>query len=224
MFPSHMCAVDMYLKPKMTYYYTRRAYADTVVLLTEQLDGGWTLGGVTETLEDSEGTLVLSRRTFAGKELQRLSYHAVLKADSATVIARLSQDELAAEDPMNEYIFLRFEANGQTIENRYFFADLCEIYQLKLEEAHLCVKALSYDGKQISITLQSDHYARCVRLNILDVRADYSDNYFDIDAGEERTISIVLPQGALEKEQALYAEGENAARMVIPLYGIPGLS
>lgn len=217
MYPSHMCAIDMYLKPKMTYYYTRRAYAETLVLLTEQLDGGWTLGGVTEALNDLPGTLTLSRRSFAGKELQRLTYDTVLKADAATVVASLPKDSLIPDDPLNEYLLLRFETQGQRIENRYFFADLNEINRLKLEEAHVCVKALTYDGQSIAITLESDRYARCVRLNMLDVRADYSDNYFDIDPGEQRQVLIELPDGPVAREQVLYVEGENLPRMVVPL-------
>lgn len=217
MYPSHMCAVDMYLKPKMTYYYTRRAYAESLVLLTEQLDGGWTLGGVTESLEDIPGTLTLSRRNFAGQELQRRTYTTVLKADCATVVDYLPQDCLVAENPLNEYVLLRFETRNGTLENRYFFADLCEINQLKLQETHVCVKALAYDGCVIRLTLESDHYARCVRLNMLDIRADYSDNYFDIDPGQQRQILIELPDGPVPREQVLYMEGENLSRVVIPL-------
>lgn len=70
--------------------------------------------------------------------------------------------------------------------------------------------------------LRAEHYARCVRLNILDMRADYSDNYFDLDAGSSRVITIDLQESSEPLfALTLYAEGENVERLCLPLSDIP---
>ena len=55
---------------------------------------------------------------------------------------------------------------------------------------------------------------------MLDIRADYDDNYFDMDAGTQRTVAIDLIEPDALEDAALYIEGENVKRIVLPLANV----
>ena len=81
-------------------------------------------------------------------------------------------------------------------DSRYFFLDVNELHRLVLEPAGLRIVRTARLGDRLRVELRAEHYARCVRLNILDMRADYSDNYFDLDAGSSRVITIDLQESS----------------------------
>ena len=113
-------------------------------------------------------------------------------------------------------------ADGQVYDNRYFFLDVNELHRLVLEPAGLRIVRTARQGDRLQVELRAEHYARCVRLNILDMRADYSDNYFDLDAGSSRVITIDLQESSEPLfALTLYAEGENVERLCLPLSDIP---
>jgi beta-mannosidase len=55
---------------------------------------------------------------------------------------------------------------------------------------------------QASITLQSDVFARAVYMELTDVLAPFSDNYFDLLPGQPKTISVAVPEGMSEDDVA----------------------
>jgi beta-mannosidase len=221
MYPSHMCAIDMYLSPKMTYYYTRRAYEDVLVALTETADG-WNVHVCNETDAPIAGRLRISHRSFAGDELTGLSMPASAAADAATLVCALPADRFTARNRFGEYILVTLDTGDQLYENRYFFADLCEINRLQLPQARLRIADARLSGAQLKLWLRTEGYARNVRINLMDVRADYSDNYFDMDAGAERCISIDLWEAGALRDRVVYIEGENVERLVLPLASVDG--
>ena len=97
-----------------------------------------------------------------------------------------------------------------------------ELHRLVLEPAGLRIVRTARQGDRLQVELRAEHYAHCVRLNILDMRADYSDNYFDLDAGSSRVITIDLQESSEPLfALTLYAEGENVERLCLPLSDIP---
>ena len=221
MYPSHMCAVDMYLRPKMTYYYTRRAYDDVLVMLEEE-SGGWQAVICNETDRPIVGTLRIEHRTFHGDLLWSREQAVFCGADAAVHLGHVAKDELPVHDPAAEYLRVILTADGQVYDNRYFFLDVNELHRLVLEPAGLRIVRTARQGDRLQVELRAEHYARCVRLNILDMRADYSDNYFDLDAGSSRVITIDLQESSEPLfALTLYAEGENVERLCLPLSDIP---
>ena len=118
---------------------------------------------------------------------------------------------------MSEYLKVSLSCGGQVWENRYLYADLCEIDQLNLPDAGLTVAQCIREDARLTLRLQAERYARHVRLNLLDRRADYSDNYFDLDAGGSKVVTVDLSSCEGLMDTVLYLEGENVPRMVVPL-------
>ena len=70
------------------------------------------------------------------------------------------------------------------------------------------------------LTLHTARFARTVRVNIINSREKYSDNYFDMDAGETRTIAVTLQEEWKEEEilsAAFSVEAENQKLFVVPV-------
>ncbi|MFD2330994.1 glycoside hydrolase family 2 protein [Cohnella sp. GCM10020058] len=215
-FPSHMATVDMYGLPKMTYYYTRRAYDDLIVSCVET-DAGYDVYASSELLEDVAGRLVVTRRDFSGRILASKTLACTALRDDSTVLCSLSDDEFKPKNAFGEYIKVELITDGGVFENRYFFADIGEINRLSLGDAGLKIVGASRSGRDIVIDLKTERYARNVRLNILDRRAKYSDNYFEMDAGGEKQIAISLRDAEGAEDTVLYIEGENVSRTTLSL-------
>jgi beta-mannosidase len=215
-FPSHMSTVDMFRRTKMTYYYTRRAYDDLIVVCTET-DGGYDVYSCSELLEDISGKLVITHRDFSGNVYLTKESRCIAGKDSSTLLCRIAPEELAITDAYSEYLKVEFWTEDKVIENRYLFTDICEINRLKLEPSGLRITSTGREGTVITLSLKTDYYARNVRVNILDKRADYNDNYFEMDAGSEKDITISLRDTTGIENTVLYIEGENVSRITVPL-------
>ncbi|MFD0672831.1 sugar-binding domain-containing protein [Cohnella sp. GCM10027633] len=216
-FPSHMSTVDMYKLPKMTYYYTRRAYDDLIVVCQE-VDGGYEIYACSEILEDRSGKLVVSHLDYSGHVLGIKEWECTAIQDSSTLLCALSADEFKVKDAYNEYLKLEFVSEDAVVDNRYHFTDIHEINKLALGDSGLKIVRAARNGSDIVVGLKTERYARHVRLNILDRRAYYSDNYFEMDAGSEKNVTISLHDGVAGIEDTvLYVEGENVSRMTLPL-------
>lgn len=216
MYPSHMCCVDMYHKTKMTYYYTRRAYEDTIVAFIET-DHGLAIIGCTEELKEIKGQLKITRRTFDGKTLNCQKLRCCLSADSSSQLCLVDVAVARPLDRYKEYLKVEFQVGKKIYENRYFFADLCELNQLRFPSCKLEVLTVVKKGLHIFLAVHAASYARSVRINLLDIQADYSDNYFDLDAGETKEIQIDLRNSYGIEDTVLYLEGENFERVVLPI-------
>ena len=215
MYPSHMSSIDMYRKPKMTYYYTRRAYADTIISFIERGDG-LIINGVTEGQKDLEGQLRISRRDFEGKQLYSQELKCCLIKDSSCILCHLDNALITPGDKYKEYLKAEFWVNDIIYENRYFFADLCELNQIKFPSGNLKV-SVAKQGSQIILDFQAFTYIRSIRIHVLDYSADYSDNYFDLDAKSAKKIFVDLADTENIENTVLYIEGENIDRLVFPI-------
>ena len=215
MYTSHMSSIDMYHKPKMTYYYTRRAYADTIISFIERGDG-LIINGVTEGQKDLEGQLRISRRDFEGKQLYSQELKCCLIKDSSCILCHLDNALITPGDKYKEYLKAEFWVNDIIYENRYFFADLCELNQIKFPSGNLKV-SVAKQGSQIILDFQAFTYIRSIRIHVLDYSADYSDNYFDLDAKSAKKIFVDLADTENIENTVLYIEGENIDRLVFPI-------
>lgn len=174
------CCIDMYHQPKMTYYYTRRAYADVLIAFIEQLDGDIALTACNELTEGFDAQIEVSRRSFDGSVLaqQRLDCH--LPGNATRQLCLLGEPVTACTEPGQEYLLARMTSKHGCTENRYFFADLHELNRLKLPEGRLEVQA-QWQGDGLVLHLKALTFIHCLRIILPDLPADLSDCYFDME-------------------------------------------
>lgn len=80
---------------------------------------------------------------FKGKVILEKSMACTAAADSTTLLAEFPGCTFAVKDKYEEYFRIRFDTSGCEYENRYFFADICEINRLKLPPAGLRIRKAS---------------------------------------------------------------------------------
>lgn len=218
LYPTLMATVDFYKMPKMTYYYTKRAFED-VILVCDEVEGGYDIYSCSELDEDIEGKLKVLHMDFEGNIIDKQVMNCVISKDSAKKLYALRLDSLNIKDKYNEYIKVVFESENRVIENRYFFVDIYEFYKLKFKQANLSIIKCHRVGDEIYITLKTDRFARNIRLNVLDVDVRYEDNYFDMDAGTEKTLKLKIKNIDYNKllSKLLYIDGENIKRVTYNL-------
>ena len=219
LFPSMMSSIDMYHRPRMSFYYSRRAYEDVIIILREH---GKTLDvcSVSELDHGIEGTLTVTRQDFSGNRKFSNTRAVVIEANAVTVLASFCRNELGPEstkDQLEQYILLSFSFKDASVENRYFFADLDRSNKIHYPWQQIHVNSAKHSGVRISLKLYAECFARNMRVNIADTPADYSDNYFDMDPDRTKTIYInVWDEKGLE-DKAVYIQAEGLKRIVIPI-------
>lgn len=219
LYPTLMATVDFYKMPKMTFYYTKRAFED-VILVCDEIENGYNIYSCSELDEDIEGILTILHIDLEGNVIDKCVMNCVIGKDSAKKLYILKFDELNIKNKYNEYIKITFESGDRVIENRYFFVDIYEFYKLQFKQANLSILKCYRQNDEIFITIKTDRYARNIRLNVLDVDVRYEDNYFDMDAGTEKTLKLRINNCKCNDiaSKLLYIEGENVKRTIYPLY------
>lgn len=215
-FPSHMSVIDMFGQPKMTYYYTRRAYEDFLVCCTEKKDA-FRIHACSELTEEIKGTLHITHMDFKGKVILEKSMACTAAADSTTLLAEFPGCTFAVKDKYEEYFRIRLDTSGCEYENRYFFADICEINRLKLPPAGLRIRKASFEDGNIRLYLYTENFARSVRLRLSDRPAGFADNYFDMDADSEKIVCVIPDDKDGLEAAALIIDGINVSSILLPL-------
>lgn len=123
----------------------------------------------------------------------------------------------AVKDKYEEYFRIRFDTSGCEYENRYFFADICEINRLKLPPAGLRIRKASFEDGNIRLYLYTENFARSVRLRLSDRSAGFADNYFDMDADSEKIVCVIPDDKDGLEAAALIIDGINVSSILLPL-------
>jgi len=88
-------------------------------------------------------------------------------------------------------------SRGTFPTNRHFFA---AIKDLRREPVKPEIEITQTEERELQINLQSKSYAYFVHLEVPDEATRFSDNYFDLEPGEERTVFIINDRMALTPE------------------------
>ena len=179
--------IDYYTEPKAVYYQMKKSYAPVLMSYFYRKDGRTVLFGVNDTLNDKEVSFEYGQKTITGKIIWKKSDKIILSPDGAYRIA-LDKD---IEQP-NTYLYVRYTADGEETTTLYSWdfwssAELESDYATKIEEI---------DEKTVSVTVKAKKLAKSVFIDLPDnFKYTYSDNYFDVEAGEEKTVYVTGKDG-----------------------------
>lgn len=220
MFPSLMSTVDFYLRPKMSYYFTRRAYEDAIIYIGE-VNGGLEIGFANETDEEYAGDLELFYRDFAGRTIWSCRQPCVIKKDAAGVLIALEQEQLdkliAKGDAAKGFLKAVFTHPSlpKPLESIHYFVDIKDILSLELEKAELTAAAERLSSTELCLRLQTGRFVPCLRVGVLDGEVKYSDNYFPIDAGQVKELLLTFEHDFLQS--TVFIEAYNLPRQVLDI-------
>ena len=178
---------DYYGRWKAQQYFARKAYED--VLVSPILKGSELLIDiVSDRLNSFKGKLLMQVMTFDGKIVvsKKMSVH--VPANSSFVPYKVQvADLLGDEEKSNVFVHASLtDESGKVYDNNYVMLKQKDMNYPAVEVTKH-VEAIAGGYK---ITLSAPKFARAVYLSVDDVKSFFSDNFFDLLPGEERSITL----------------------------------
>ena len=181
--------IDYYRRWKALHYFVREAFGKDVVVFegNEQAIKVFTCSGGKE---PSSAELRLELRNFDG-ELLWYDYGEVpLNPDSAMLVKSLPADILTGlGDKAKLYLSSRLIQNGQTLHDNLFY--FVAPKELVLPEAPAIKAVLKTTGVgEYELRLKAEKLAKNVFLEFEEAEGFFSDNYFDLQPGQEKVLTF----------------------------------
>ena len=181
-------AIDYYGNKKALYYHSRDAFAPIIVSVVE--DGGrLDVYTISDKLEAIEGcNIVLTLEDFHGNKLSRHEVKCHIAPNATAKVTSLTTADIVADDMKAKTLLdVRVEKDGKTMySSKHYFL---KPRDLDLPRPTVC-HTVNRDGDKATLTLTTDCLAKDVFIEIPAQGIDFSDNYFDIQAGETKTVVL----------------------------------
>lgn len=176
--------IDYYGFGKAGYYYTQRAYSPVLASFKQLDNGSVELWITNDTLQPIKDISTVRLGDFATGKLWEQSLIIDVPANSSQVVWSCGAN-LATAQPQH-YLSVR-SMQELFPANRFFFVAIKDL-QREIVTPDVDVTA---DGEhELHVHIYAPAYVYFFHVLVAEEHTSYSDNYFDLEAGEERTIVI----------------------------------
>ena len=176
--------MDYYGFGKAGYFYTRRAYAPVLASFKQRDDGGVELWMTNDTLSGVTDTLMIRFGTFANGPVWEESRQVQVPANSSKVVWHCDADKISPGP--DSYLSVR-SMKGMFPANRLFFSALKD---LRRPGSQAEVRITQSNEHELRVHVHAVTYTYFLHLTVPDEGTHFSDNYFDLEAGESREIVV----------------------------------
>jgi beta-mannosidase len=177
--------VDYYGFGKASYFYVKRAYAPVMASFKALDDGTVELWVTNDTLNVAAGEAVIERADFFGQAIWRETIAFQAPPVHSGVVWRVKASQ-AASDP-GHILTVRLPV-GTFPENRHFFAPIKDL--IRDRNARPTVEFERRGARELAVHIAAASYLYFVHLLVPFEETHFSDNYFDLRAGQRRTIRV----------------------------------
>ncbi len=171
---------------KAGYFYTKRVYAPVLASFKAQNNGSIELWVTNDTLNEVTDTLMVRAGTFTNGTVWKESCQIRVAPNSSQIVQYYSADKVMAGAGSDSYLSVR-SANGLCPTNRLFFSAIKELQRSPVQPE---VSITQRGEHELHIHLHAATYTFFVHFEVPDERTYFADNYFDLEAGENRGITI----------------------------------
>jgi beta-mannosidase len=186
--------VDYHGFQKGAYFFLRRAFAPIIASFRTQPDGRLELWLVNDTPSPVADAVRVAAGRFADGATVLSELPVEVAAHASVRVASWSADEI----PGDPDCYLTVRSAGDTFPaNRHFFA---AVKDLRRERPRVTIATERVSDERLRVRLRADVYAYFVALSARDERVRYSDNFIELEAGEERVIDVDHPDAAPRAE------------------------
>jgi beta-mannosidase len=181
--------IDYYGNLKASYYYVKRAFDPVNVSLLVKQDRveAWVCNDL---LKPVKGRLRLMSFDVKGNRRRMMKKEIVVEANSSKPCMELSLSELSVKDRFSSFLACVFEPEDG--EPRYDVVFFEKVKYIKLPKPRIRVKLSKKDGATFELSLVSNNVAKACEIRIRGVKAEFSDNFFDLPPGFEKRILVKL--------------------------------
>lgn len=174
--------IDYYGEPKQVYYQMKKSYAPVLLTFVQKKGGMTALTLVNDTDQAIKTKVTYGVKTLSGASVWKKT--ATLNVAANGVAQIIVEGEITQE---NAYLYAACKANGESLSTVYSY-----------DMWHTCRFASKYTYKVkktengLAVTIKAKEFAKGITLRLPDnYKYTYSDNYFDMQAGEKKTVYIV---------------------------------
>ena len=185
-------SIDYFGRWKALHYAARNFYAP-ILLSVEDKGERMGLFVTNDTPTAWNGEVRWSLETLAGKKLDQGSEKVSAAALAATPVCMLDFSERVNDENRRQVVFIAELWKGRKLLRRQV-ATFAPNKHLELVAPQIETK-VSAIGQQLTIQLTASSLARFVELELEGAEVVFSDNYFDLPAGQSLTVTCPLPDG-----------------------------
>jgi beta-mannosidase len=178
---------------KAGYFVVRRAFAPVLASFRVKPDAAVELWITNDTGAEVRDRARLCLGIFSAGAVAEEEIPIVVDAHESRAIHRWAPGELEAG--RDRYLSVR-AVDGAFPANRHFFAAIKDLDRPPASLAH----EVRMEGREAHVRLRADTYAYLVHVAVPDERVRFSDNYVELEPGEERTVVLTSPDGALRPD------------------------
>jgi beta-mannosidase len=180
--------IDSGLRPKAAYYFAKKFFAP--VLVSVKLAGGiLEVWGTSDLLEPVRCELDVSLWSFDGPRNWSQQQPVSLGRNASKVCLKIKVSEFAGVDTTRNYVLAQLRSENRILaENRFFFV---EPKHLQCTPAPISTELKCERRNVQTIELYSEAFAKNVRLECGAEDLQLDDNYFDLEAGVARRVSVL---------------------------------
>lgn len=173
--------VDYYCEPKQVYYQMKRSYAPINVTFVQNENKRLQLVIINDGLSDFSADIIYGLRSLSGETLWRDSMSVDVKSGEKS-----SSDIVKEFNKENCYLFAEYELAGEK-QSTVFSYDMWHTCKFESDyETHI-----QKSGEKYAVTVKANKFAKGITLRMPDnYRFSYSDNYFDLQTGESKTVYV----------------------------------
>ena len=172
--------IDYYSEPKHVMYQMRKSYAPVLVTFVRSGDGNTRLVIVNDTTNAVNLKVTYGTKTIAGGILSEKTIE--VRVEKATAYKEVVDDKLVSGIYL--YAYYDGDVRGENLYSDDFWRNIRfeSDYTYKIEKT---------DERTAKITVKANKFAKQVFVSANDnFKYLYSDNYFDVEAGREKTITV----------------------------------
>ncbi len=186
--------LDYYGFGKAGYFYAKRVYAPVLASFKPLPAGGMELWLTNDTLSEVVDIVTVRLGRFSGEIDWTESRPIRAAANSSQAVWRWEAGQLAGGPER----YLSARSTGDLFpSNRHFFVAIKDLQRVPAQPQ---VAITPVNPHELHVQLQTSAYAYWVHLLVADESTRFSDNYFDLGPGENRTIIVTNPAIALTPE------------------------
>jgi beta-mannosidase len=180
--------IDSALRPKAAYYYAKHFFAPVLVSCKREKDT-ISIWLTNDRLNVCAGKLTVRLTSFSGRTVWKRRLFVAGAANASAEVLRLDARVWRRVDTTGHYIIVRCDMDdGAVLENRFYFE---EPKHLKLPRPKVKARISRNRDGDLVVIVKAATFVKNVRLEGSGGNAVFYDNYFDMEAGEERTVRVV---------------------------------
>lgn len=196
--------IDYELLPKASFYYAKKFYHPLLLSIDHEPGQDLAIWAVNDTLAELQGQVHVSVYNFAGELLSSHAFDANVPANVAVQVGSLSEAAILKGAQSGEVVLRVHTTDWDAPANLHYLRDQKD---LQFPTAMLSVE-VDEAAQTVHITASGSH-ARMVKLDLPQGNIRFSDNFFDLLAGEQITVQISDPTGNKVSLQELKVSAIN---------------